>query len=103
MRRTRSAIDSDFSTLTVSVSVNSSVCLDVSLMAAPDGFPRVFKTVQAGFFDAHALEFCIGKVAQTIENLDTQIFGGRHMLAKFRDLFVEIRVIERLDHGALDK
>ena len=43
------------------------------------------------------------EIAQAIKNLDAQILRCRHALAKFGDLFIQIFMVERLDHFALNK
>src|ERR1700688_2067449 len=86
-----------------SFSVNSSTRFLSSLMGRSGSLACVFKTVQSRFLDAHALQRGPGKPAQAIENFDANIFRGRNVLAKFRDFFVQILVVEGLNNFGFDK
>src|SRR5579863_10683501 len=91
------------SLLSGSVSVNSSTRFLSSLMGRSGKLSCVFKTVQSGFLDAHSLQPGPRKPAQAIENLDADIFRRRNNLAKFRNFFVQVLVVEGFDDFVFDK
>src|ERR1700693_5434093 len=86
-----------------SVSVNSSTRFLSSLMGRSGRLSCVFKTVQSSFLDAYALQPGAGKPAEAIENFDANIFLGWNILAKFRNFFVQILMVERFNDFAFDK
>src|SRR5215467_913226 len=57
-------------------------------------FPRVFKTVVAGFLDADTFNARVRKHLQPAINFNTQVFGGWHFLAKSWNVIVQRFVIE---------
>src|SRR5579871_485647 len=96
-------MDSFGSTPSGSFSVNSSTRFRSSLMGRSPRFSRVFKTVLPGLFDAHALQAGPPKSAQPLKYFDADILRRRDALAEFRDLLVQVLMIERLDHLTLDE
>src|SRR6266404_6908895 len=86
-----------------SVSVNSSTRFLSSLMVRSGRLTCIFKTVQSGLFHAYTLQPGAGKPAQAIEDFDANIFRGRNILAKLRDFFIQVLVVEGFDDFAFDK
>src|ERR1017187_5364888 len=86
-----------------SASVNSSTRFLSSLMGRSGRFSRVFKTIQSCFLDSYTLQRGLGKPAQAIKNLDTNIFRGRNVLAKLRNFLVQVLMVEGFDDFAVDK
>ena len=58
----------------------------------------IFKTVLARLFDSHALDAGVGKTGEALKNHTADILRGRHAFAKFRNLLVHVRVVERIEN-----
>src|SRR5580693_2470278 len=86
-----------------SFSVNSSTRFRSSLMGRSRSLSSVFKTVQPGLFNTNTLQRGPLKAFQTFENLDANIFRGRNILAKLRDFFVQVLVVEGFNDFAFNK
>src|SRR5712692_935105 len=70
--------------------------------SAPLGFSGVLKAVQAGLFQAHTLQARTGESLQAIVDLDAEVFRRGHAVAKRGHLFIQIFVVKRFEHFALD-
>src|SRR5690349_6424471 len=85
-----------------SFSLSSSVFFGSSLISIPILLARVLEAVAASLLQANAHQTRARKVLQALENLDAEIFRRWHALAKSLHVFIQILVIERLDHFPRD-
>src|SRR5215469_9882424 len=65
--------------------------------------PSKFKAVLARFFDADSLELCPRKILQPPEDFSSHILRCGHPISKFRNLLVQVLVIENFNYFLFDK